>query len=171
MNRRLLPSKKYLRQCFSYERSTGKLFWKRRPRSHFSRTIDWKGWNTNFAGREIDSKTNGRYQHIRLKLNDTIYFAHRIIWKIQTGKEPPPIIDHKDRNGSNNKWKNLRKATVGQNRTNNGFTRGFYFRKGKWEAYIKYNKKNHHLGRFTSELAALLARRKAAAVHHGEFVP
>lgn len=41
--------------------------------------------------------------------------AHRIIWKMETGSDPACEIDHRDLNGLNNRWENLREATTTQN--------------------------------------------------------
>jgi hypothetical protein len=45
------------------------------------------------------------------------YKASRIIWKWMTGQEPPEI-DHKDVDGLNDRWSNLRIATHSQNMHN-----------------------------------------------------
>jgi HNH endonuclease len=52
---------------------------------------------------------NGRYRQI--KIDNIIYYEHNIIWLWITGKFPRLVIDHEDRNGLNNKWKNLREVT------------------------------------------------------------
>ena len=51
MVRRTLPEQSYLRECFNYDPVTGLLRWRERPRAHFRRELDWKGWTKRYAGR------------------------------------------------------------------------------------------------------------------------
>ena len=93
-----LPPVEYLRECFAYDRQTGKLFWRKRPRKHFSRNKDFLRWNGLFAGAEACS-ARMKSGHIRLTLDKRQYLAHRVIWKLVTGKDPKRLIDHEDRKG------------------------------------------------------------------------
>jgi hypothetical protein len=45
----------------------------------------------------------------------------------------------------------------------------WYSRGKKWVAVVQFNKKRHHLGYFTDEIAAAKAYDKKAKVLHGEF--
>ena len=61
-------------------------------------------------------------------------------------------LDHIDRNRSNNAIANLREATQGQNMKNRTPGRGcFQTRSGKWQAYIRVNRKLYYLGVHISE--------------------
>lgn len=92
-----------------------------------------------------------------------------------TGKDPDDLIDHKNSDGSNNRWKNIRQATNGQNMLN------MYSRKmrrdrgvqltrdGKWAAWLFKDKEHKYLGRFIRKADAIAVRRKAELEHHGEF--
>ncbi len=85
-------------------------------------------------------------------------------------------VDHKNRNGLDNRRANLRIATPSQNNANSkipinntsGF-KGVAFRKKKWEAYIMVNQKKIHLGRFLAKELAAAARSKAGQDYFGEF--
>ena len=99
---------------------------------------------------------------------------HRVIMRAKDGEQ----IDHKDGNGLNNQKSNLRIATATQNMRNRrkrakGLSRykGAAPMKGTshWRAYIRINKKLHHLGCFPSEEEAALVYNKAAVKHFGEF--
>lgn len=80
------------------------------------------------------------------------------------------IADHINGNGVDNRRSNLRQATNKQNienqrlqRCNKSGHRGvcWFKRDSKWQASIKHNGRNIHLGRFDSIEDAVSARRKA----------
>jgi hypothetical protein len=94
--------------------------------------------------------------------------AHRLAWFYMTGSWPTNDIDHHDGVKSNNRWSNLREATVKQNAENTplrsdnstgyrGVTHGT--KKGLYRARIGHNGKLIELGQFaTAEQAAEAAR-------------
>jgi hypothetical protein len=102
---------------------------------------------------------------------------HRLI------RNPPPgkVVDHYDGNGLNNRRGNLRICTPQQNRFNlrprktEGKTSrfiGVYQDKrypGKWYASVQCGGKVTHLGPFTTELEAALARDLKAMAQHGSY--
>ena len=178
MKAHALPEATYLRKCLRYYASTGKLFWKKRPRAHFVSLRAYRTWNARFAGTEafhaIRISQRGGAWHCYGTLDYRHYFAHRIIWKIVTGQEPSAIVDHEDQDGTNNKWKNLREATKGQNNINAANPhRGIWFDKArnKWAASVHVARKQIHLGRFNSKEEALYARKIKAVELYGEFIP
>lgn len=67
-------------------------------------------FNTIFAGKEAGTLESAGY--VQLRINGKLQMAHRVIWKIMTGKEPPTHLDHKDGARSNNRWSNLREAST-----------------------------------------------------------
>jgi len=90
------------------------------------------------------------------------------------------MIDHIDRNGLNNRKRNLRSCTPGGNAINHrisskntsGYT-GVSTMRGcrKWTAQIRVNGTEKHLGTFDSPEAAAAVRRDAEQKHYGEFAP
>lgn len=92
--------------------------------------------------------------YIVIGINGKLYYAHQLAWLYQTG-EWLPRIDHKDGDGTNNAWDNLRPATAKQNALNSkraannssGF-KGVSWHKaaGKWAAHICAGGKKTHLG-------------------------
>src|SRR5262249_53313420 len=82
------------------------------------------------------------------------FHVHRMIWMWMTGEDPGKMeIDHKDRNGLNNKWDNLRLSTHSQNHFNKAspkrdLPRGVHRNGKKFIAYMKRNGKSVHLGTF-----------------------
>ena len=165
-----LPSQKLLKECFRYERSTGKLFWKKRPLKHFVSEGMRRRWNGRYAGLEAFTQVT-RWGHRRGAIYKKAYLAHRVVWKLVTGKEPPDVIDHRDRNGQNNRWRNLREATTSQNIIN-GIRSGVSQRSnGKWRERGTVGGKRFHIGDYSSQDEAVRVRRQVHRELHGEFAP
>lgn len=104
-----------------------------------------------------------------------------------TGKWPTEQIDHKNHNGEDNRWENLREATHTQNMrnriTSKNSTTGVcgvnqclsYSRsptgQPKFRAVIRINYKNKHLGFFNTLDEAAAARKAAEKKYLGKFAP
>lgn len=88
-------------------------------------------------------------------------------------------VDHVNRNGLDNRRCNLRACTHGENMRNaakkmwrgkaSSQFKGVRWAKGRWQARIVVDKKESHLGRFSSEIAAAVAYDQAARVRFGKF--
>jgi hypothetical protein len=104
------------------------------------------------------------------------------IVSLHTEMMNPPkglVVDHRNRDGLDNRRANLRLATHSQNRCNTNRSkvgcssqyRGVYWHKQKkcWRAHLQYEGKWIWLGRFDSELDAARAYDNAARKYHGEF--
>lgn len=129
---------------------------------------------------DIAGDRSGRY--VRIKLNQRQYPAHCLAWLYVTGKWPSSDLDHKDTNGQNNCWNNLRLATPMQNAANrkpskyNKYTmlKGVTFqkqgnRKKRWLASIKIAGRSRHIGYFTTAEEAHAAYVRRAKKVHGVF--
>lgn len=102
------------------------------------------------------------------------YKAHRLAWFYVHGAWPNGRLDHEDNCQSNNRWKNIRRATHSQNMANrklnanstSGF-KGVHLRSsGKYRAYVNKDGCRHWLGTFdTGEAAAAVAGAKALELH------
>lgn len=171
-----------LLNLLDYNPNTGQLIWKERTELHSKAGA----WNRRYAGTEAGAVSGNR-------INVTIrksgpdgkkfvkhYRAHNLIWLIKTGRQVPEgfIIDHKDGDGTNNRWNNLRLATNTQNSMNRGIqsnnTSGktgvrWDAARKKWKAEIKIGRKCKHIGRFDSFEDAVLAREKYEIELFGEF--
>lgn len=121
----------------------------------------------------IAGAIDGNYY--RVCFNKKRYRNHRIIWLLHTGSWPSECLDHIDQNTLNNKIKNLRECTKGENKQNERIRKdnkcgykGVYWYKltGKWRSVISVNKKRISLGLFDTPEAAYQARLRAARELH-----
>lgn len=188
MARRPIPEAEYLRQLLDYDPETGQLRWKPRNEEMFSagntsQAVRCRAWNNRYAG-QIAGTIFGTPPHNYISVTFLTqegkrkFLAHRIIWTMVTGEPPTHDIDHRDGDGSNNRWRNLRAATHAQNMRNvrrlhpsTSRFKGVYFakREGKWQAYITAHGTRLALGYHATEEGAARAYDQAAKRVHGEF--
>lgn len=161
MKKKLLPDADYLRSLFAYDPETGIL----------TRKIAKQGTR---VGDIVGSRDPNRY--IRVGIDFESYLAHLIIWKMVTGEDPINFIDHENTLKIDNRWVNLRPATMSQNQANRGRTRsntsghkGVYRFRNGWVAQITKDGKPYNLGVFpTKELAHAAYAAKALELF-GEY--
>lgn len=143
----------------------GNVYWK-----HREDAPDW--WNRRFAGKKIGSKNNKGYYTTIISYNDLRcnMKVHTIVWILNKGCYPDNMLDHKDRNKSNNLIENLRLADAHLNNLNtpphpnksSQYKRvSFYKAKSKWHVKYRLNNIDHHIGYFVDELEAALAYNEA----------
>ena len=108
--------------------------------------------------------TRNRDGYIVFKVNGKLFYAHRVAFFLVHGVVPK-MIDHINRNPSDNRIKNLREATTilnAQNKVFQGVTKPKHTK--KWAASITCNRKRMHLGYFDSAEQAheayILAKQK-----------
>jgi hypothetical protein len=163
-----LPPRDFVRQMLDYDPETGVLIWRRRPGEAW--------WNKRYAGTPAGSlKPSGR---LDVAIGHTLFRAHRLIWLMVHGDPVPEVIDHADKNKSNNRLHNLRAATKAENGFNSGArknnTTGIKgvgrFGNGRFRARVTSGGKDVHLGYFATLAEAAKTRREAAERLHGEFV-
>lgn len=168
-------TQQYLKECFRYNKGTGVLTWRTRPREHFATLNAQRTWNSKFAGCRAGMTPPPGYRVIRLGGKN--HYAHRLIFKLIYGYIPNGI-DHKDQNKDNNSIQNLREASVAENMQNRGIqqnnisgVRGVSWRKSKsrWRAQIQVNGEAIELGLFKHLEEAKQTVQNARDKYHGEF--
>lgn len=155
-------TKEELHQWVLY-RKDGKLIWKERfPKDRFVKTF-----NTLYAGKEVGSLTETGYLETCIDQNK--YLVHRLVFLYHHGYLPE-FVEHKDRDGLNNRIDNLRESTHGQNMQNVGIKKNNksgavvkgvsqYGKHNKWRVQIMADKVLHTKASFeTKELAEDYAR-------------
>lgn len=122
------------------------------------------------AAGTIDRSTG----YVKVNFDGKVRLAHRLVWALVHGKQPPEQIDHRDGNRSNNRIENLRACTGRQNLMNTkarGQYKGVTFNKtaGKHAAQITAQGRNQHLGLYERAEDAARAYDAAAIANFGEF--
>lgn len=170
-----MPSQSYLAECLSYDPHSGLLRWRVRPVSHFKTMREWKRWNKRFPGLVAGTPQNDGYRS--LSICGIPFKAHRVIWKLVEGNDPP-MIDHKDGDGTNNRFDNLRLCTGSQNAFNSrrlprntSGVKGVSKHKRGWTARAMVNGHRYHLGYFETKEAAATAYAAALPRLQGDFAP
>lgn len=156
-----LPSQEELNHLFLYSPETGELKWKLRPDQSST-------WNSRYANKIAGYK---RGDYIIISINKIDYKAHRLIWVLQTGENiDNTLIDHKDNNGYNNSWLNLRKASSSQNSMNrctkNGDMKNIEkLASGKYRVRIHANGKRYSSKSISLEEAITWRNEKLEELH------
>lgn len=106
------------------------------------------------------------------------YLAHRVIWFLVKGEQPPKILDHINNDKLDNRIENLRGVTQNQNqynskipKNNTSGIKGVSFIKSlnKWRARLRLNNKRIHIGLFTDLEDAANAVRETRQKLHGNY--
>lgn len=109
-NPKPLPDVGILDHLFKANFQTGKLVWVNPPKHQ-----------GNKKGKEAGSINAFGYR--KVSIGGQLYAAHRLIWKMYYRTEPPPVIDHIDRDKTNNAISNLRECSESENKQNTGLYR------------------------------------------------
>lgn len=147
-----------VKELLEYIPDTGEFFWKKR-------------YHKSLVGTKAGCKTNNGY--ITISVDGKFFLAHRLAFLWMTG-EIPEYTDHRNNDKSDNRWANLRPATMQENNQNRSIQKrntsgvknvSFNKASGKWRVSIG----RKEIGRFDdlelAELVAIEAREK----YHGEF--
>jgi HNH endonuclease/AP2 domain len=147
-----------LRELLHYDEDTGEFRW-------------WKR-----VGNE--ACLGGVAGYVRICILGRTYRAHQLAWLYVKGRWGRPLIDHRDGDSTNNRWSNLRRATLSQNSANSrrprnntsGYKGVMLCREsGRWLARISKDGRKIYLGMFATPEAAHDAYVAAARKLFGEF--
>lgn len=181
-----IPSLAYLREAFSYDPNTGKVFWKDRPLSHFS-SLRGKKRADNNIGKEAGTAFKHSHHDSFCGLKTCILYngkpanvlMHHVAWRLTYGDIPAGlVIDHRNNDPCDNRIENLRLANQSQNAANarnrkrvNGLPRGVHLEKstGKFIAKVGINYRREQIGRFDTPEEAHQAFLKRSEELHGEY--
>ena len=151
----------WLRENLVYVPETGVFIWKVRGQG---RNMDRAMGTTVWPGYRV------------LKLQNSVYYAHRVAWFYVHGEWPKGLLDHIDGDKANNAIGNLRIATSAQNAARRPTahrtiapSRGVFPHGVGFVARIHHAGKRHYLGYFSTLEAAKAAYEAKAKEIHGDF--
>jgi hypothetical protein len=155
----------FVKEVLSYDMGTGDFYWK-------------KSKYTAKIGASAGGLDNKGYKRIELK--GTFYACHRLAWAYVTGEWPSHHIDHINGNRSDNRFCNLRIASIADNKRNSATPsnntsgyKGVVFKPRNklrpWQSAIKHNKKWIYIGAFETPEEAHKVYCDMAKKLHGEF--
>lgn len=105
----------YVWQVLRYNPETGDLVWKERPLTLFKEERIGKSWNSRYSGQVAGTLKKG---YLMVYLKGSQFAAHRIVWAMVKGEQPPAVIDHINGNPLDNRIENLRESTPQDNAKN-----------------------------------------------------
>lgn len=167
-----LPTLERLQELLTYDEHSGVLTWKMQPTTSRSNIC----FNNKCGGKIAG--TVGMQGYVVIGLDKKYYQAHRVIWKLMTGDNPPDLIDHEDTEKLNNRWSNLRATDNCKNiqnsrlrKDNRSGVKGVCWEESHkaWKAVLTTNGKSVRLGRFKSLEQATNVITQARVKAHGEF--
>jgi hypothetical protein len=150
----------WLREVLAYDPLTGAFTWLVNRRGRFAR-----------KGMRAGTLTCRGYRQICVdcRLYDAGPLA--VLW--MTGQWPDRLVDHRNLNKGDDRWKNLREANHSQNGANargrGPLPKGVTRDRSKFVAHIRVNYRTLYLGTFNTAKAAHARYCKAAVEHFGEF--
>lgn len=133
-----------LKELLSYDPETGV----------FTRIVST---SSNAKAGQVAGSVNKISGYREIRVDDTLYYGHRLAWLYVYGSWPEHQVDHANRIRSDNRICNLRSASSLENSqnqrlrsTNTSGLKGVTWHKAgkKWAAQIVFKGKNHHLGLF-----------------------
>lgn len=153
----------YLKERLLYQPRTGEMRWIMPPPSH-----------PDLLGELAGVKNSSGYT--KIQIDGVKYGRHQLAFLYMEGSIPE-MIDHIDRDPSNDAWNNLRQATNTQNQQNrgkwkeNGLPLGVRINKssGRFSARITVSGRQISLGSFDTSEAAGQAYKDARLKYFGEF--
>lgn len=127
--------------------------------------------NTRVVGKVLGTVIKGGYRQVTFTHEGVRYkeLVHRVIWALHYDCWPE-LLDHIDRDPTNNKIENLRVANKKFNSINSGVPKNnvsgvkgvcWHKQANKWTAQIKNDQKKVHLGTFEDLQDAVSARLQA----------
>jgi hypothetical protein len=158
----------YAKECFELRGS--EVYWRSRPVRHFSSEHAWKVFQTKYAGKPAGRKELSGYISINIRHKGARlqFQAHRVIWMLHYGSWPQKVIDHINRDRSDNRIENLRDVDVSvnvQNKVNGKSSghKGSMKSRTKFMSHVRVGPKYVYLGIFERESDAQEYHRQATA--------
>ena len=160
-------TQKILQEILYYDPETGIWEWRK--------SVSNRVRVGELAGHWHEYKNN---RYLRIGINGKHHLASRLAFLYMNGKMPERLVDHINRDTTDNRWCNLREATRSQNNINikkksnnvSGF-RGVYWHtaSGKWAVKLSSNSQTIWGGLFDNFDDAKMKRLELEQIYHKEF--
>lgn len=154
-----------LKSVLDYDPETGVFTWLYRPQVC-----------SRMRGKQAGSIIQGHAcEYVVITVCLRKYRAHRLAFLWMTGEWPPELVDHIDKDGTNNQWSNLRLATHSQNAANmstrnrTGFKGIMKTPRDRFAARLWVKGEFISCGTYDTPEEANAAYMEKARVHYGEF--
>lgn len=157
-----------VRDLLEYDPDTGVMRWRNVSKYHVEKS-------GRVAGCSVRNHSGKRY--INITIDGRKHKRSRLAFAWVTGRWPNHCIDHVNGNSEDDRWINLREATVTENAWNHKrrakasvLPMGVRnMASGRFQARLAVNKKMLHLGTFDTPERASAAYQKARGLHYGQF--
>lgn len=157
---------RHLKSKLLYAPNKGVFYWIDPPMGH-----------SNLLGEEAGSIQNGLKKYHAIQIDGVKYKRSRLAFLYMMGRWPSDCIDHINGNSLDDRWDNLREATITQNAWNHKSRKkqselpmGVRINaNGKYSARIGVNKKQIQLGTFDTLTKAHQAYLAAREKYFGQF--
>lgn len=172
-----MDDKQIIHESFTADFDTGEVFWKERPRSHFSSEGFWRRNTRESAGQPVKFYDVNGHGHRAIRFRvfgaSRTFLLHRIVWCLAHGDMPKGWLDHINNDPGDNRLVNLRLVTPSQNAQNarrrKPGLKGAYRNNNRWQSRIWNGERHINLGRFLTEQEAHEAYVAAALQIRGPF--
>lgn len=149
-----------LQTLLHYDPETGAFSWRRAQGSAA-------------AGSKAGTPNNG---YIRIRVDKQFVYAHKLAFIYMTGSAPVAQVDHINHDRADNRWVNLREATLAENnrnrplrKTNTSGATGVTRNGKNWMAQVVFDHKHHYCGTFRDKATAQQAAEAKRAELHKNF--
>jgi hypothetical protein len=173
-----------IKEILEYDTETGSFVWKQRGPELFIRPKSSRAWNRRYAGKKAFA-CHDKDGYCVARIYGKQYKAHRVAWAYHYGQWPSKLIDHDNRDPSDNRIENLKASSYCGNSRNkklpNDNTSGtvgvcWSISVNRWIARIGVNGTHKWVGCFIEKDAAIAARLDAEIRfgyhrNHGKEVP
>jgi len=134
-------------------------------------------WRKTRSGRKENCGYLAKDGYRQLMISGRLYQEHRLAWLFVYGALPPSrMMDHINRDRSDNRISNLRLCTESQNchnrkipSTNTSGFKGIRFKKNRWEVSCMVEGKREYLGRYVDREDAVNVYNSYVKELLGEF--
>lgn len=127
-------------------------------------------WKSSGVPATKEYCVDGKHNYLKVQVLGMNYYAHRVAVLLMTEHWPKDRVDHRDDDGTNNKWNNLREADHSHNMANMSRQKRGVRKHGKrFQARLSYYGSYMSLGCYDTYEEAEVAYKAGLEKYYGEF--